>query len=691
MRIGTGYPTAAFRSASKQEFVQPPDNSADDIRTYKPFVDGLRAIAILTVVGAHINLPGFSGGYVGVDIFFVISGYLIINQILSDIRNHRFSILEFGARRAYRILPAFLLVMMTILVLVTTVFVQPEYKDFAQSFFFSGLMVVNHHFLAHQGYFDMAAFSKPLLHMWSLSVEEQFYLVAPITLLGITAIAVKLTPEHGSRMWTAAALGLAAISFAACVAFTYPPDRSNVSFYVMPMRGWEFILGAIAPSLVPALRRWPAWMTVATAAIGISAIALAVVLFDEDTLSPSYRAALPAVGAMLLIAAGLARPRNGVAVTLATWPMVGIGLVSYAWYLWHWPLISFVRTMNFGGRDLAKEATAAALALVLAVLTYRLVELPIRNWRRRGALRPAKVAMIGPALCVLVAGGGYMWSMRVAPRMLPSIAGLEAIKFPLGDYLPPTHHGLLLGDSHANVIQRPLREYARRADADLNLTSRAGCPPLLNTDVTDHRGRPLTFCEPFFRKIDFGGAEFAIIVARWNFYLDLPPSDPFYRSYILIDKDAVGRRSNPYDVLASGLAATIAESKRAGVRRVLIIGPLPEFPAHPPYCLMRLIRVGIDGCTVSRGVVEARRARAIETLRRAATVSEGVRLIDPIDLFCSAETCQPHRGRVLYFRDSNHLSPAGISLFYQKYEGDFLWVFNGGRVAEGHSPAASEL
>src|SRR5262245_4237939 len=165
-------------------------------RPYLPFVDGLRAVSILGVIACHLDIRGFSGGYVGVDIFFVISGYLIINQIIGDIGHRRFSLFEFGARRAYRILPAFLLVMVTCLVLVNTVFVPPDYTDFAQSFFFSALMLVNHYFLAHQGYFDMAAFTKPLLHMWSLAVEEQFYLAAPLILLSLSAMVAKIKPAQ---------------------------------------------------------------------------------------------------------------------------------------------------------------------------------------------------------------------------------------------------------------------------------------------------------------------------------------------------------------------------------------------------------------------------------------------------------------------------------------------------------------
>jgi peptidoglycan/LPS O-acetylase OafA/YrhL len=290
---------------------------ADDIRSYKPWIDGLRALAILSVVGSHVGIPGMTGGYVGVDIFFVISGYLIINQIVSDLARGRFSLLEFGARRALRILPAFLLVMATCLVLVTTVFVQPEYKDFADSFFFSSIMFANHHYLAQQGYFDTAAFTKPLLHTWSLGVEEQFYLVAPLTLLGLTAIAHRMTPANATSAWRTATLLLAVGSFIACVAFTYSSWRANISFYLMPMRGWEFILGGIAPCLVPVLRNHARGISAGLAMAGIAAVFGAVALFDDQTLYPSYRATLPAFGALLIIATGLAYPGNVISRTLA--------------------------------------------------------------------------------------------------------------------------------------------------------------------------------------------------------------------------------------------------------------------------------------------------------------------------------------------------------------------------------------
>jgi len=218
--------------------------TSDDIRAYKPFVDGLRAIAILSVVVGHLELPGASGGFVGVDIFFVISGYLIINQIAADIRNRRFSLLDFWARRALRILPAFLLVVSVCLLLAVVVLVQFEYRAFADSFFFSAIMQANHYFLIKQDYFETIAYAKPLLHTWSLSVEEQFYFVAPLALIGMAAWVRGLSALAAVRLWIAVTTGMLIVSFVPCVALT--TDRHNLAFYIMPARSGS----ALTPRLV---------------------------------------------------------------------------------------------------------------------------------------------------------------------------------------------------------------------------------------------------------------------------------------------------------------------------------------------------------------------------------------------------------------------------------------------------------
>ena len=645
--------------------------SIHEVRVYRPFIDGLRAIAILTVVGSHISLPGFSGGFVGVDIFFVISGYLIINQIAEDIENKRFSILDFATRRTFRILPAFLLVMVVCLALSTTIFMQAEPKDFAESFFLSAIMFANHHFLSHTGYFDMAAVTKPLLHMWSLAVEEQFYLLAPLTLLAMTATTANMKPENRRRTWIVVTFALGIVSFVACVMFTYPSIRPNVSFYIMPTRGWEFILGGAVPAFAAVVRRLPAFVNKSLAIAGAAAIVLAALFFDADMLYPFYWAAVPVIGATSIIIAGLIEPRNVVARVLATKPMVWIGLVSYPWYLWHWPLISFVRTMNFGEQSFAEEIGAAALSLALAVLTYRFVELPVRRLRKKHKFRPAAVVALGTASCVVIASLGYLWSLRITPLMLPQLSGLGPPQISGRDYPPVSHHGVLMGDSHALVIEQSFKEYARRAGASLTSVFDVGCPPF-KAAVKDGRGRPAARCDSFDPK-PLQGAEFAIITTRWNFYLGLPQSDPFHRSFLLIDQT----KKDPYEILAAGLVATLSDAKRAGVRRILVIAPLPEFPWYSPACVVKAIRVGSDTCSILRAKVDARRERTMTVLRQAAAPFENVRLIDPINLFCTATECRPNKGVELFFFDTSHLSSAGAERLYQGYERDFLWALTG--------------
>jgi peptidoglycan/LPS O-acetylase OafA/YrhL len=520
-----------------------------EIYKYKPYVDGLRAIAILIVVGAHVDFPGLSGGFVGVDVFFVISGYLIIGQIVSDIAKDRFNLLDFYARRTLRILPAFLFVSIVCMAFATTMFMQPEVKEFAESFLLSTLMLANHHYLAHQGYFDSAAFTKPLLHMWSLGVEEQFYWLGPILLMGMTAAAANVRPDNARRLWVALSALLTIVSFATCIAFTYPAGRPNVSFYIMPTRGWEFILGGIVPALAPVFRKYPAWTAEAFGWAGLAAILAAAIVFAPATAYPSYRAALPALGAMLVILGGLLDLNCRPARALATWPMVRIGLISYSLYLWHWPLISFVRTMNYGQQNVAQEAATVTLSFALAILTFRFVESPIRVWRKSQPFNRANVVALGAAACLVIAGAGYVWALRIAPQFLPQIAGLEPPSTSTTKYPPVRHQGLLLGDSHATAIQIPLLEFARREGSAMRVTARAGCAPILQSTVIADSGERASYCDPFYQQIKFDNSEFVIIAARWNYFLGLPPSDPYYRSALLVALDKTKATASPYDVL----------------------------------------------------------------------------------------------------------------------------------------------
>jgi peptidoglycan/LPS O-acetylase OafA/YrhL len=655
-------------------------SSPNDIYTYKPFIDGLRAIAILTVVAAHVGVPGATGGFVGVDIFFVISGYLIINQIIADIRSERYSFFAFEARRALRILPAFLLMMTACLVL-GTFFILSEYKWFAESYFFAAIMQANHHFLSHQDYFELTAFEQPLLHTWSLAVEEQFYLIAPLTLFGLSTWTRNFKPAAVKRTWIIVTVGLTLATFTTCVIFTV--GTRNFSFYLMPMRGWEFILGGAAPVFVLTVQRFPRWTINLLAIAGVAAVALAVGTFDADTIFPSYRAALPVLGATLIIVSGLAYPQNQVARVLATRVMVSIGLVSYPWYLWHWPLLSLFRIANFGVRNLILELGVGVLSLVLAVLTYRLVEVPVRNWRRSFTPRPVPVVLSGVAACLIVGVSGYGWAMYVAPHFLPALDGLDPIPVAGTANPPPSRHGVLMGDSHAFAIVGPLQDHARPMGSSVTLIGALGCPPLLNVAVEDHQGVRRTLCDERFGNLSLTGFEFAILTARWNYYAGLSPSDAYLGPAMPANAEGRDQASDPYALLDKGLTSMIDAAMQSGVRRILVIGPLPEFAAHPPDCLIRQLWFSIGLCTVSRDETNQRRAKTIETLRSVSSRFEGVRLIDPIDVFCTATTCRSFEGRTLFFHDTNHLSPGGIERMYRAFQSDFKWVLTGSESGIG--------
>jgi peptidoglycan/LPS O-acetylase OafA/YrhL len=300
---------------------------------YHPYIDGLRAVAVLSVVLYHVGLPFVPGGFVGVDIFFVISGFLIINQIRAGIASGRFSFADFWARRVVRILPPYLLVVAASVVAAPFILVfADEYRQFGTEVAYSGAMASNFLYLGQEGYFNPARDTKVLLHLWSLAVEEQFYLLAPIIMVLIWKLPTKLR-----NILIAALL---AMSFVGCIYWTSLGGDRNYSFYLAPMRAWEFIIGGLVASLASYVERLPSGIGRSLPIAGLTLIVFSVVMFTTEIPFPSYNAALPVFGAVLVIAGCISAPDVAAARALSMRPIVFIGLVSYAWYLWHWPLLT---------------------------------------------------------------------------------------------------------------------------------------------------------------------------------------------------------------------------------------------------------------------------------------------------------------------------------------------------------------
>lgn len=634
---------------------------------YLPFVDGLRAISILAVVGFHSGIAGLPGGFVGVDVFFVISGFLIINHINDELQRGQFSLLRFYARRVLRIQPALLLVLLLVSCAVPFVVPNPDvYFNSALAALLSPLMGANILFYLSQGYFDPAADMRPLLHIWTLSVEEQFYLVTPLLLAFILAAAGR------NRFFAAAgAVGIAlfGLSLVGAIAYTVASGR-NPAFYLPHWRAWEFIAGGfIAPPLIAATRRAPPFAVDAIGWLGLACIAAAIATLDAKMLYPSWRALIPVWGAALVLLSGLAEPRGGAARLLATPWLVGIGLVSYGWYLWHWPLISFVRTLRLGDHSVAWDFFGGGVvAFILAVLTYRYVELPIRRWRARGGLRNSgRVVLAGIAACLAVGAiggaiqlGGYFWNKSfVAARYGTEGKGtLENGCRSLGSAVLPPHclkgrTAILLGDSHATVL---FGAFARRLhDEGLTLVSvaRGGCNPVLFAPSLADQARTSP-CASLMRALQqmlhAASPETVIVSSAW---------------------------ANPDAVSLESLGELVREF--APSTRILFIGPVPFFPYSSLDCVVLSDRFGVsrDRCTVPRAEVEAKREWITRLLKATAERFANLRYVDPLDLFCDSVSCRPYADNQLFFRDQNHVVPNGADRIYDGFPQEFRWVTSG--------------
>jgi len=347
---------------------------------YRPDIDGLRALAVLSVIFFHFDYSFVSGGFVGVDIFFVISGYLITRNIQSDINAGSFSISSFWIKRARRILPASLFMMLVVLIVFAFIYPTSFYKDIAasalaQSFFSSNIL-----FWKQSGYFSTAAELKPLLHTWSLSIEEQFYLLLPWFLI----ISFKYT-----RKYTVLLLGAACL-VSLFLSIYFAKSSPIPAFYLLPSRAWELGMGSMLALLTMHGQVVSKSIRELAAIAGLVLLVGSILLFDSNTPFPSYHALAPVVGTTLLIWAHHSGPST-ISKCLEFPLVVRIGLISYSLYLWHWPVIVFSKWYFVDESETLIRLTALFATLVLSLLSYKYVETPVR--RRRLVFTDKRVAI----------------------------------------------------------------------------------------------------------------------------------------------------------------------------------------------------------------------------------------------------------------------------------------------------------
>lgn len=606
---------------------------------YRRDIDGLRALAILPVLLFHAHVPGFSGGYVGVDIFFVISGFLITGIIAREVDDGRFSLVRFYERRFRRILPALTLMMVAVLGAAAWLYLPGDVEGVPKSALAATVFASNLWFFADTGYFAGGADVKPLLHTWSLAVEEQYYIGFPVLLM--------LLARFAPRWRTVVVAMTAAGSLALCIAMQRDP--TGFAFYLLPARAWELFAGALL-ALGAAPVAQPRWLREAIAWAGCGAIAVAVAVYDRSTLFPGMAALLPVAGAAALLHAA---PGTSMGRLLAMPPLVGVGLLSYSLYLWHWPLIVFTEYAT--DLPLAGWTRVAVIggAFVAAFLSWRFVEQPFRDTHRisaRGifAFTGGAMALVGGLSLALLAAGP--WPSRFAPAVLAQIAGRDDVSPERGRChdsfvrgaqpctlgAATTPDALLWGDSHGVELAHALGEQARAEGRSLIQRTASSCPPVLDYEAKDAR------C---------GAANRATF--------DAIRADPRIRRVYL----AAFWGNGDFDdaTFVARLDRTI-RALRAEGRQVTIIGPVPPQPFDVPRRLAHLAHAGdAAGATgVDRAAIEAR-TRHLRALF-AAWQARGATYIDPIRALCSADHCAIERdGEPLYF-DTHHLSVAGARM-----------------------------
>jgi peptidoglycan/LPS O-acetylase OafA/YrhL len=659
-------------------------------RSYLDFIDGLRAIAILAVVAFHIGLPAPSGGFFGVDIFFVISGFLIIGQIVADCEAGTFRFGRFWARRVLRILPSYLLVILACVAASLVLLVTPkEASTFGEQVMMSAGFAMNSWLIRNLGYFGTAGDPTELLHLWSLAVEEQFYLVAPVVIA-----AFFLVTRWTGRWVPRPVFGAAALAAVCMWSFglamrTLPYPNFDI-FYHTEHRIWEFMAGGIGAILVPRLRQLPAVSSELATASGLAGVAYGVFALGPASAFPSWQTLVPVVGAAALLGAGSAR-RTAVTGLLAWRPLRFIGLVSYAWYLWHWPLTSFAYIANFGDRSALLRAACAITSFGLAVLTYLLLERPLRPHRRELARRmPWRIVSIGLATCALTAGVGWAISTERAADLARTIPhGMApALEEPeprcdltklasADDCLAAKGNApgvILLGDSNGTAAAKAFGEFARARGYWLLSAAIAGCGPFVDAGVVN-RGAVNMACPTrlgnALRLLPSKGAGVsrAIIEAQWILHTyGVRPQD----GELLQDDHAA---------FTTAVRHTLQLLRSIGVTEILVLAPIPDLPLAVPDCLIRADRTGVsrDACSMTKVAFEAQRATAMGWLDEVLADQPDVRLVDPAPAFCDDLWCRPYRGDVPYYVDTGHLDHAGEDALYGATLPGFDWLFEGAK------------
>ncbi|MET3431892.1 peptidoglycan/LPS O-acetylase OafA/YrhL [Herbaspirillum seropedicae] len=635
--------------------VSKPESAQGKPLSYRPDIDGLRAIAIVSVVVFHAFPDAMPGGFIGVDIFFVISGFLISSIIFRQLDQGRFSFTDFYVHRIRRIFPALILVLASCFVLGWFSLLPEEYRQLGKHMAAGAGFIQNLVLWKESGYFDVESDMKPLLHLWSLSVEEQFYLVYPLLVCGLWRARMPLRKCLVLLMLASFALNL-----------WWVAQDPVKTFYLPFTRVWELLAGALCAFGV--MRKGVAFSTSSfrlphlpslhlRSVLGLALLLCGLVLIDRHRYFPGAWALLPVTGAVLLVSSG---PQAWVNRHLLSRPLlVWIGLVSYPLYLWHWPILSFMHILTPTRPGAPLRLAAVALSVLLAWLTYRLLERPVR-FGAKSWMVPALLAL----LLSVTATAGYNdfqrngLSFRLATHYAeqPLFVGTtDATCTADGgaglEFCRQSHPGaptiVVIGDSHAWHLYDGLASYAAHSGDIIGMRAVGACLGFSGVSADTKRHD----CAPARDSIASAARQASV------------------RTVVLSARLDIYDRELPGEVFEGALRDMLATLTAAG-KKVIFVMDIPILDFHPKYCLdismpLRPKTTSLPNCAIQQAVFAQHTQHYRETVNALLRQFPQVQVFDAAAPLCDHQQCWAMKDGQLLYRDYDHLSTIGSTLVAQ--------------------------
>lgn len=663
---------------------------------YRPEIDGLRAVAVIPVILFHAGFEWISGGFVGVDVFFVVSGYLITGIIYGEIKSGKFSIIKFYERRARRILPALFFVSITCLVFAWFWMLPTEFKKLSESLVAVNLFVSNIYFWQSIDYFTGPAEMQPFLHTWSLAVEEQFYLFFPLFML----LAARF--REFLLLSIIVMGGVVSLLLAEYASSNHP----TANFYLLPTRAWELMAGAVIA--IYTHDRSVVFSSLSRnigSAAGLLLIVYAVLFFDDATPFPGIWAVIPVLGTSLVIL--FSGDKDFVGRLLKWRPVVGIGLISYSAYLWHQPVFVFAKERSFDPLSITELLLLSILSIVMAGFSWRYVEQPFRHRSNFTQPQIFKAALVTSVLMIGVGVYGT-YTQGVPWRFNEEVESFVKVRLN-GSHVPESCHAttgkmlsidetceynkdgektiVIWGDSHATPLVKPVAERVEGLGKKVKMLVYTNCLPVFGYTRNDDAD-----CGRFNNKVkDYvlgnDDVEMVIMLGRYPFQLNGEVFDnreggvednKAIKAISTVKFDGVGEIDEErVDIIGNLLKETVEQLIDSG-KRVVLVYPVPEVGWDTPYLLAKENLYGVERKGPLSTSHEVFKERVASSYRQLSKVTENPNLLRviPEDLFCNTyleNRCAAQVEEGLLYYDYDHLSRLGATLIveniFQEMEG----------------------